>query len=485
MFGKAITRTALSSAPAEVYFDGRIYGDSYLNDNSFVSTMRALLDPRMGEGESVYLSFGSSSYSVADLGASKRAAMDATVGSYLKNDSGVGRIRIHDFRNSDKDANVQWIDKISSYISSDYPDWCLVEKVSLFFHKVFHVVCYINPEQKSVLVLAEHLDVRKLHYLQCGILAFFPWYFNQEAGVTELEMRLIESLRQKDSGEYETVIKMIADRYDFRMERIKQLLTGFEDRFERVKLSQCENDISRCRRQIESLQAQIRDQLMAKHEKETMYAGILAKLNESNGESEIMEYFLCNKSIEPVDVFDDELQFVASGYITYFEEDLARTIIRNHGSILYQYCGRSFTVDDLEKLYTAIFLEQKIKIRVFAAYKLRMHCEGSGIKNYNYPAHGFFNGTPNPHIDYYNCLGDHLRVINDCIINNDYIGAIEQCVASARSLNLGDAPVMRRFMERFLNVGDTYERCLELPDGSVVTPKQAIEYLKKEEESNV
>ena len=61
--------------------------------------------------------------------------------------------------------------------------------------------------------------------------------------------------------------------------------------------------------------------------------------------------------------------------------------------------------------------------------------------------------------------------------------------ASCKSLNFGDSPVMSEFMRQMYGLTDTTltnNRCIELPNGRVVTPKEAIEYLKsqKEEEAD-
>ena len=86
-------------------------------------------------------------------------------------------------------------------------------------------------------------------------------------------------------------------------------------------------------------------------------------------------------------------------------------------------------------------------------------------------------------------MGNYSRTINECLRNRNYIGALEQSIASCKSLNFCDSPVMSEFMRQMYGLTDTTltnNRCIELPDGRVVTPKEAIEYLKsqKEEEAD-
>lgn len=83
-------------------------------------------------------------------------------------------------------------------------------------------------------------------------------------------------------------------------------------------------------------------------------------------------------------------------------------------------------------------------------------------------------------------MGNYQRAINELLKNHNYIGAIEQCVASCRSLNFADSTVMQEFMRRLYGLSDynVNIRCIELPDGRVVEPKEAIVWLKEQEGEN-
>ena len=68
------------------------------------------------------------------------------------------------------------------------------------------------------------------------------------------------------------------------------------------------------------------------------------------------------------------------------------------------------------------------------------------------------------------------------LTENDAIGAIEQCVSSCKSLNFGDSVVMETFMNRLCNIdGYEFNKCIELPDGSVVNIKDAIKWMNDQE----
>ena len=80
-------------------------------------------------------------------------------------------------------------------------------------------------------------------------------------------------------------------------------------------------------------------------------------------------------------------------------------------------------------------------------------------------------------------MGNYSATINQLLKDNDYIGAIEQCIASCKSLNFGDSTVMEEFMLRLYGISDQHVniRCIELPNGEVVTPKNAVKWLREQE----
>ena len=89
---------------------------------------------------------------------------------------------------------------------------------------------------------------------------------------------------------------------------------------------------------------------------------------------------------------------------------------------------------------------------------------------------------PNPHINRYSCLGNYVRTINELLKDRNYIGAIEQCSASAKSLNFGDSTVMHEFMRFMYSSGN--RTFIELSDGTTVSPINAIKWLKEQENND-
>lgn len=479
MFKSVLTSTPLFCGTANSYFENRIYGDAIERDVSFISTLRALLDPRMGKDETLYLNYQRSSYdeaTLSDISASR------AISAIFSNYQDIGRvITIHNFEGTER-GNAAWMEVVEKSFENVYPDWHRVEKVTTFFRKVFNVTCFINPTIQSVCVFVDSLTVRKMHYLQCGIFSFFPWYFDQKEGVSELEMDLIRSLREKTSEKYEECIAKIAERYDFRSSRIRQLLDGFETRYERIQCERVANNIARIINDINRIEETLSRSLKDKLDAEIMLLGLETKIAQSNGESEIMNYFLRNKNISLEYVSDTTMRFVVSGYLSYFDEDMAKRMIENASSYVYRpgRTGGNISAEDMKMLMTAIFVDCSLKMRMCAAYEFNLEGSVRPLSGYDYGS-AFGNFTPNTHIDRYSCLGSYTEAINRCLKDRNYIGAVEQCMASCKSLSFADSTVMCEFMRRMYGTSEytVNLRCIELPDGRVVKPKEAVEYLKE------
>lgn len=212
--------------------------------------------------------------------------------------------------------------------------------------------------------------------------------------------------------------------------------------------------------------------------------------NKKDKDGQIAEYFKCNKALVLLEAGKDTITFGVKTYLEYYDEDNVRAILNNPASFVYENTPSD---EDIKMLLEAIFIEQKLKLRVCAAYELSLAGNVRG-KTSVFAEPEFRNEAgelvymPNAHIQEYHCLGTYLAPINKCIADGDYIGAIEQCVASAQSLNFND-PSAKILIEALFAVRKnriSSNKCIELPDGSVVRPKEAIEaikYLKESAES--
>ena len=478
MFRNPIDRTPFSSTAADGYFNN-ISADAWGADKSFESTLRALVAPRMGADDTLHLNFSGTRYSADYL---RQINTEAAVRNLYRAESySSGCVTVHDLAAPLSDDNLAWLALVKSSFTEVYPQWKRLDKITEFYRKTFGVECFVDTEQKKTVIFCEKLDIRKMHYLQCSVLAFLPWYFDPEKGVTDDEMRLIVSLQGKDSKKYEEALDKLAEKYDFRTLQIRKLLTGFESVETRKMIEITSSSLSDIDRDIEDLSSRISAKLRDRREKEIMLIGLNEIIKSSQNGSEIADYFEANKHLSVCSVEKSCLTFTVNTYCSYFDEDMAYDMIENPCSYVYDVPDsyKKITDGEMKRLMHAIFTDRVLKLRFCAAYTINVEVsQVSGLSRFMYCGAESKNRMPNPHIEHYSCLGNHRVAISEALKNNNYIGAVEQCVASAKSLNFADSTVMETFMK------DMYRSCekfIELPGGEVVSSAEAVAWLDKGE----
>jgi len=458
MFRHLIQTTAFCNEMANQYFRDKIFGEAYRQDYSFISTLRALVAPRMtDEEESIY------------FGVTQGASNDRILSE--------GEIRI--FIIPDSSDFETFISRHNEQFSAAR-GWTRVDKITVFFRKQFQCVCFIRPVSKVVAIyIAGSLSMRHMHYLQCAIPAMLPWYFSPEDGLSDTEIALIESIRNGELQTYLDILQKIAESMHFRDNYIRKTLDGFENAFERQQLESTRANIKSYDDDLLNLNSQIARVIKRKQDAEIQLLGLETKIAQSSESSEMMNYFLCNKNLVLVSAqpADMTLVFVVKSYLTYFDEDIAKMMIDNpHSCVNADNISNNSAIapEQMRKLMSAIFIDQSLRIKVCAAYKICLKGGVTGLLNYSFGYEGQ-NCLPNPHIDTYACLGQYIGIINNLLAKCEYIGALEQCIASCSSLNFGDWTVMSKFMQEMYHNNDTF---IELPDGTMVSPEDAVKFLE-------
>ena len=477
-------RTRITEAPflgwiANESF-GNIQGDQFLRDYSMVATLRALLAPRIAEGESVDFTCSGfcNRHSVVENNSAETIIL-STYNFEREYPQGLHLVNITRYDDDEDwafDFFVEEFSKIEGYER--------IDKVTAFYQKAFNVACFVNPTTKRSVLFAEDLTVQRFHYLQCGILAYLPWYFDKEDGVTEAEMNLIKALRMKTSEEYIRCLDELLSQYDIRKMYTKRALANFEMHVEQNALSVAKSQYDDIIQKLEMLNSRISEALQSKREIDLRITGLEAKMRSDSEESEILDFFMTNPKLYLDRTSGSSITFCVKDRLTLFDEELAKTLIENERSVLYFPYGEGTDkpFEDVREVLKKIFIDEEFNIIFCSAYKFdieRISVEGLQSYQYDYE---FNDAMPNPHIDRYSCLGDYGRYITDYLLRNDYIGAISQCIASAGSLNFADGPVMGEFAKTLHGMGTRNNRCIELPNGEVVNLDGAIEYLKAQNE---
>lgn len=484
MFRQIIRSNSFTSEYADEAFPN-ITGSAWRDDHSFLSTLRALLAPRLKEGESVHLTFDSHSYDRSTLTtASLDNVMNALTHHLLTERGSFVITNFNDNTHGDENGNRTAMNLIEEHFTERFPGYERLEKVTEFYKDRFHCLCYINPDLRSCGFFVENLDIPKLHFLQVSILAI-PWFLNPEEGITDLERALVRSLGARSADDYNTALSELAKLYNFREARIKKQLRGFELRFLKQEMENIQSSIQSITRNIIQANDRIGSWLADRNELNIRLLGLTQK-TEEDCDNEIMQYFLMNPRLELENVTDSDIYFYVKDYLSYFDKEYVERVIDNPNSYCYKDGNRTpyrnIAPEKMKKLLRAIFLDEILRIRICAAYRFRINGNVNTCSDHDF---GEDHSTymPNPHIDRYNCLGDYQQAINSLLSENQYILALEQCVASAKSLNFADTAVMTVFMNILYHEHSEYRNnnAIELPDGRVVNPIEAIEWLESQE----
>lgn len=468
MFKNEVRYTPLTAEAVDGFFSNITGDNAVYNDNTLLATARALLYPRIGDNEiqiiTRILPTDFKSLNFDRLKISLNGARFFEEIAIIGNNYGPST------------------DDVKKWFLEMFPEYHEIEKIRAYYSKSFECCCLVNKETRSSVVFVENLGIKELHFLQLSMLVMVPWYFNGEK-LTPLELRLINSLNQPDSDVYLNCLKEYYKELNLKEYKTKTLLNGVESVIERNKIERITREIADINRRIDDMNLNFREILAVKREKDTMLLGLKAKINsEKESDSNLLTYFLCNKSIDLLDVNNSNVDFMVLSDIEYFDQEIARTYITNKQSVVYDYAKsrNGEEADLMEKLLTEIFLTDspRLKIKVCAGFNLDLLGGITTLRGLEYDEYPDY--TPNPHIYHFSCLGNNVEQINKFLQHNDYIGAIEQCIAATKNLNWTDGAVINRFMEEMWKVSNNRIR-IELPDGMVVDQVEAIAWLEENE----
>lgn len=477
MFKNEISSSPLMNEPANTLMVN-ISGDRFMGDCSFVATLRALLFNRVPKDEKINFKISRSDYTSSDVESTRKRDMVKNICAHNNQIGQQGGFALHYFNNMTAKANQDSFAVVAEEFENTYPGYKKLDKITEFYRKAFPVACFINTELKSIALFVEQMDYRRFHYLQCAIFPMVPWYFDPKAGVSEQEMSLVKSLMENSPDSYRDCIAKIYEMFDFRSEVIKQKLSGFELRFIRDALASSEGQYHEIAGRIADFNRRLGEELAKMTDLNFRIAGMRQKLEEGDGDdSEIMDYFLRNKNLTLIDSSGANVDFIVRAKLEYYDPEMAERAVNNKSSLLYTR-GRGVSKEDREKLFRAIFIDNKIYVNVCAAFQLSIN---GGVNTRGHYSFGeeFNNCMPHPHIDEYNCMGDYVKIVNELMQRHDYIMALEQCIASARSLNFADGTVLGHFIGTLFS-DSSRSRCLELPDGKVVNAVDAVKWLNEQ-----
>lgn len=370
-----------------------------------------------------------------------------------------------------KRSDKEWFDKLSEGVKEKSPEWVETAKVRKFFSRT-EVTCFTCGKRTIVIYKPiENMSLETERYVLMGTPVYLPWFF-KEKPITKEETEFLETLSKTNVEPFLKAIANIAAIKGIREKKMEAALSGIETRFAKNKLEYHKNEISSLEQTIAMKREEISNLLIKIRDKNIIIEGLRNVVKNEN--NEILDFFKANKNLVFNSCNGDSIEFFATGYLDVFDSDTAEEFVDNYDSIIYDYSNISR--DDTEKLFNAIFVEQSVKLKSVAAYRIKIsEFRVTGIADASYipEVQDYF---PNTHIDRYQCLGDYEMMMVDALKAGDTIQCLSLCGMSVRSLNFADSTVMEEFTTRITR---TNKRAFEL-NGNSYTLNEVLEELRKE-----
>jgi len=470
MFNKAIIGAALASDAADRLFSNITATDA--PDQSFLVTLRALLRKRLPQDESVRLICRGLDFSELGLMAvSPSQRMSLIIPDAFQHSITPGH-SIYIVHAAHSDAGAKMLETIKAGAGKGkrhMSNYNRRDDLQVFYARKVDALFYTDIAEQNTVIFVDKLELKHFHALQMMIPKYLPALFSGNP-LTEMETALLKSTGNKSAVEYETLIEEFAKDLDIRAEIIRSKLAGFETVFERMRADEIKDEISGYQSNYEHYLSLLRDISNKIQERRYTLAGLESAIKGQSGDSELMEYFMCNKNLSIIRVAGTAIEFIAHGYADVYDEDAFDRYVGNLSGYMYAHLNPSITKPQMEKLYRAIFSEGRYKLRICAAYRADVQNGLVGLRQYVFPPESR-TYLHNPHIQNHGCIGNYAGRFQEYMQKRDYVGAIDQAVVSARNLNFYDSTVMGGFAR---DLSRTAISCIERFDGTLLTPREAI-----------
>ena len=466
-FADRIRRTEFTDPEVNSLF--RVSGCPIFSDYTMLATLRAVANHRLGEDDSLTLSYAEIGSSCEDM----EELMSETCMDFSEK---------YKFFIINVSSDTEVPKKYNELFET--AGWKYVEIVTGFFKNketqkaILDVHCFVNDDLKSAVLLTARLTVITMHFLQMAIPAVLPWYFGKDRRLNDKERALLHSCGERNSKVYLECLHALAGEYDFYSARLAQL-DGFETIALKQEYKNLTSEVSDAMERIERITRELGEAIERKDRTERQAWGVLEAMDKAGEQSEFKDYFLKNRDRFKLINMDNEgysLEFEAMGYADNFDDNFAKKIIANKHSELYTRRGSRPRCSSkrMARLFEAIFVTREVRLKTCGIYIARIArkiCETIAGYEYDESCIGYL---PNPHLQHHHCLGAYAPIFAQFLQQANYVGFLEQAMASTESINLNEPPTFGPFMEDMYN---TEIKCIEFPDGRCMAPYEAANAL--------
>lgn len=437
---------------------GNISADSYQNDQTMLATLRAIIGSRIDKDTQ----FKGIIVELNEL------EIDDSFFRERNNCFVIGNIHNeneHVFDNFDKKIKER----------NDFQELTDIEK---YLKEKCDINCRLIAGKEADIgaVYVQRMTTRSYHLMQSFIHRCLPNLFKDNP-ITEEEKEVLRGLTRSNSETYITAIEKLSKKLDIRNLILDNLLKGFEKKNTQKIIGSLERELENEYVNIDRIMDQHRQAIRRLNDVCTKINGLKYSMEESK-EDELYEYLKARKNIDIINIEGDTVSININTYLEHFDTE-QWIAFRKRGSVVHEYAGRNpdFANDEDRTLFLdAIFNEFPVlKVKMVGAYDLNI----SGYISARSIEGTVHDTCPNPHLEFHHCLGGNGPKIQEALRKGDIILAIEQCIASAGSVNLAETsqtfgPMIRNWFTW------TDRKMFVNEDGLEMTASEALKWLKEQ-----
>lgn len=336
---------------------------------------------------------------------------------------------------------------------------------------------YVRAEDLATLVVSTMPSLKQWHLLASMFFRFFKPFFAAKP-LTKDEKEMMIALLNQSANSFAERAKILADRDDLNTLKLKSRLSAVRRQIYDITIETCKKTISDLEKRIKSIRNEYESTLYKIEEANMKLEGSIVMAESNKDNDELFNYFKDNKQITNVEAKDGCISFIVKTFLDVYDPDLYRDYAKT-GHIFAGYSGYVYNPEEIKLLMDAIFSEEpEFRIKMKGWYSLNL--QGIVKTRLSYPFPSSMKAyVANPHLDLHACLGSYEPEINKLLRSGNIVGAVEQCIASCKSVNIGE--VTMTFKPMMNKLFCSKEKLLQRSDGTDMTVPEAITYLKEKE----
>ena len=381
---------------------------------------------------------------------------------------------------SESDADVRTMLEGSDYLEKQNIGTLLKDKAKTKCIAVYH------KDQNVAAIFVNSRDIRYYHLLISFIPLLFPNMFVEMPLRKPEDYDIIKSLSKPDQNAFVEKIQDAVKPYltEFRSVMLNEFLHNMHE----VKIAAAMQQVNEWRQRVHDREEEYANTIQALKQAIVTYEGMKAVEVFGDAEKELVDYLTTKEEIHNLKIIDNKICFTVATLLINYNEN-AWTTFSERGGIYDGDYAR-----DGERLHMLpVFQEKKnrkklldnlfsaspdFSVKICGNYEMNIEaCRLKARRDYDYVAADpmYDSYLPNPHLRIFACLGGYENRVMNALRDQNYIGAIEMCCASAGSVDLDETEqTFRPFIGWILS---SEKKILRRNDGVDMTPEEALIWL--------